>query len=211
MNMDFATSCPLVRPSLPRIRLLFVGSRFRSTLPSDGPSRFRPCASLVLHLHQVAQGTFTPRLPDMPGTQNASRRQGGGLKAVLDRGPNAPPSGLQAATKKRPRSAEQRNITGYDAMAFAHIDGHNCVLRVRATEDTSLCRRCSGHSSLCHDGIVESLPTPSFLLSELKISGLPNRASASLRASTQNPAVRVFDRRQDRTPPGCPVDDRDQI
>src|SRR5947209_7038930 len=72
MDMDFATSCPLVRPGLPRIRLLFEGSRFRSTLPSDGPSRFRPCASLVLHLHQVAQGTFTPRLPDMPGTQDAA-------------------------------------------------------------------------------------------------------------------------------------------
>jgi hypothetical protein len=70
--MDFANACPLVRPCLPRIRLLFVGSRFRSTLPSDGPSQFRPCASLVLHLHQVAQGTFTPRLPDMPGTQAAS-------------------------------------------------------------------------------------------------------------------------------------------
>src|SRR5208282_6621004 len=71
MDMDFATSCPLVRPSLPRIRLLFVGSRFRSTLPSDGPSRFRPCASLVLHLHQVAQGTFTPKLSDMSDTQGA--------------------------------------------------------------------------------------------------------------------------------------------
>src|SRR4051794_25484976 len=69
MDRDFATSCPLVRPALPRIRFLFVGSRFRSTLPSDGPSRFRPCASLVLHLHQVAQGTFTPRLLDMPSTQ----------------------------------------------------------------------------------------------------------------------------------------------
>jgi hypothetical protein len=86
MDMDFATSCPLVRPVLPHIRLLFVRSRFRSTLPSDGPSRFRPCASLVLHLHQVAQGTFTPRLLDMPSTQDATRRQGGGLKAVLDRG-----------------------------------------------------------------------------------------------------------------------------
>src|SRR4051794_34331692 len=73
MDMDFATSCPLVRPCLPRIRLLFVGSRFRSTLPSDGPSQFHPCASLVLHLHQVAQGTFTPRLPDMPGTQAGLR------------------------------------------------------------------------------------------------------------------------------------------
>src|SRR4051794_31866879 len=69
MDMDFATSCPLVRPALPHIRFLFVGSRFCSTLPSDGPSRFRPCASLVLHLHQVAQGTFTPRLLDMPSTQ----------------------------------------------------------------------------------------------------------------------------------------------
>src|SRR3954451_23076783 len=75
MDMDFATSCPLVRPALPRIRFLFVGSRFRSTLPSDGPSRFRPCASLVLHLHQVAQGTFTPRLLDMPSTQDAARRR----------------------------------------------------------------------------------------------------------------------------------------
>ena len=71
MDMDFATSCPLVRPVLPLIRLLFVGSRFRSTLPSDSPSRFCPCASLVLHLHQVAQGTFTPRLLGMPSTRDA--------------------------------------------------------------------------------------------------------------------------------------------
>src|SRR5262245_23642898 len=74
MDMDFATSCPLVRPALPRIRFLFVGSRLCSTLPSDGPSRFRPCALLVLHLHQVAQGTFTPKLSDMSDIQDAARR-----------------------------------------------------------------------------------------------------------------------------------------
>src|SRR5690242_15223768 len=61
MEMDFATSCPLVRPALPHIRFLFVGSRLCSTLPSDSPSRFCPCALLVLHLHQVAQGTFHPQ------------------------------------------------------------------------------------------------------------------------------------------------------
>jgi len=33
----------------------------------------------------------------------------------------------------------------------------------------------------------------------LKISGLPNRASASPSAATQNPAVSVFDSRQDNT------------
>src|SRR5208337_1415805 len=86
MDMDFATSCPLVRPVLPRIRLLFVRSRFRSTLPSDGPSQFRPCASLVLHLHQVAQGTFTPRLLDMPSTQDAARREERWPAAILDTG-----------------------------------------------------------------------------------------------------------------------------
>src|SRR4051812_1804732 len=68
MEMDFANDCPLVRPALPRIRFLFVGSQLCSTLPSDNPSRFCPCASLVLHLHQVAQGTFTPKLLGMPST-----------------------------------------------------------------------------------------------------------------------------------------------
>src|SRR5690242_4478783 len=81
MDLDFATGCPLVRPYLPQIRFRFVGSRFRSTLPSDGPSRFRPCASLVLHLHQVVRGTFTPKLLGMPSTQPLSR----GPSALLDR------------------------------------------------------------------------------------------------------------------------------
>ena len=94
MDMDFATSCPLVRPALPRIRFLFVRSRLCSTLPSDGPSRFRPCASLVLHLHQVAQGTFTPGTPGMPGTQDdpAGVAAGGGaLRASLtSNSPRAP-------------------------------------------------------------------------------------------------------------------------
>src|SRR4051794_35604251 len=69
MDMDFAISCSLVRPGLPHIRFLFVRSRLCSTLPSDPASRRRPCASLALHLHQVVQGTCTPRLSNMLGTQ----------------------------------------------------------------------------------------------------------------------------------------------
>src|SRR3954466_10641983 len=69
MDVDFAVSRPLVRPGLPHIRFLFVRSRLRSTLPSDPASRRRPCASLALHLHQVVQGTCTPRLSNMLGTQ----------------------------------------------------------------------------------------------------------------------------------------------
>src|SRR3954454_8748381 len=69
MDEDFAVSCPLVRPGLPDIRFLFVGSRFCSTLLSDPASRRRPCASLALHLHQVVQGTCTPKLSNMLGTQ----------------------------------------------------------------------------------------------------------------------------------------------
>ena len=69
MDRDFAVSCPLVRPGLPHIRFLFVRSRFCSTLLSDAASRRRPCASLALHLHQVVQGTCTPKLSNMLGTQ----------------------------------------------------------------------------------------------------------------------------------------------
>src|SRR4051812_18661326 len=69
MDGDFAVSRPLVRPGLPHIRFLFVRSRLRSTLPSDPASRRRPCASLALHLHQVVQGTCTPRLSNMLGTR----------------------------------------------------------------------------------------------------------------------------------------------
>jgi hypothetical protein len=69
MDEDFAVTCPLVRPGLPRIRFLFVRSRFGSTLLSDAASRRRPCASLALHLHQVVQGTCTPKLSNMLGTQ----------------------------------------------------------------------------------------------------------------------------------------------
>src|SRR3954466_16366320 len=69
MDGDFAVSCPLVRPGLPHIRFLFVRSRFCSTLLSDASSRRRPCALLALHLHQVVQGTCTPKRSNMLGTQ----------------------------------------------------------------------------------------------------------------------------------------------
>src|SRR3954467_11074759 len=111
MDRDFATSCPLVRPALPHIRFLFVGSRFCSTLPSDGPSRFRPCASLVLHLHQVAQGTFTPRLLDMPSPQagRAGDRPPARARAVHD---------LPRAAPQRRHAQRWSGVSGHDrAMA----------------------------------------------------------------------------------------------
>jgi hypothetical protein len=61
MEMDFANACPLVRPALPRIRFLFVGSRLCSTLPSDGPSRFRPCAGLSPPNCRIQAGASRPR------------------------------------------------------------------------------------------------------------------------------------------------------
>ena len=40
-------------------------------------SRLNLCASLVLHLHQVEQGTYTPKQINMPGTQKQTRDQFG--------------------------------------------------------------------------------------------------------------------------------------
>ena len=63
MDMGLSVICPLARLGMPRIQFLFVGSRLCSTLLSDTPSRDRcPCASLRLHLHQVGEGTSTPKL-----------------------------------------------------------------------------------------------------------------------------------------------------
>ena len=63
----------LVPLKLPTIRFLFVRSWFCSTLPSDDASRRRPCASLILHLHLVGQGTLTLKLKNMPGKPKKSR------------------------------------------------------------------------------------------------------------------------------------------
>src|SRR6185503_7729431 len=68
MDMGFAANGPLARRLEPPIRFLFIGPRVCSALPSDPTSRRRPCASLALHLHQVGQGTLTPKLSDMLGT-----------------------------------------------------------------------------------------------------------------------------------------------
>jgi hypothetical protein len=74
MDMGFAITCPLAPHRMPPIRFLSIGSRLCSTLPSDPASRRRPCASLLLHLHQVVEGTFTPELSNMLGAQEKARR-----------------------------------------------------------------------------------------------------------------------------------------
>src|SRR5215469_1849413 len=77
MVMDFAIIGSLVRPGRPRIWFLFVRSWLCSTLPSDPASRRRPCVSLVLHHHQVGQGTRIPKLLRMLGAPKKSPARGG--------------------------------------------------------------------------------------------------------------------------------------
>jgi hypothetical protein len=100
MDEDFAVTCPLVRPGLPQIRFLFVRSRFCSTLLSDAASRRRPCASLALHLHQVVQGTCTPKLSNMLGTQ-VSRSRGRRIAGFSSQ-PATPCGSLTFAAPARP-------------------------------------------------------------------------------------------------------------
>jgi len=68
MDMGFAVIGQLARRRMPQIRFLYIGWQVCSTLLSDPPSPERPCASLLLHLHQVVEGTFTPELSNMLGT-----------------------------------------------------------------------------------------------------------------------------------------------
>ena len=54
--------CVPARPdcTTPRIRFVSFALHVRSTLPSDAPSRERPCASLVLRLHAHLDGGLSP-------------------------------------------------------------------------------------------------------------------------------------------------------
>src|SRR5215467_8491625 len=72
MDMGFAVTCLLARHRMPQIRFLYIGSYVCSALLSDSPSPASPCASLLLHLHQVVEGTFTPGLSNMLGTHKKS-------------------------------------------------------------------------------------------------------------------------------------------
>src|SRR6516162_8422733 len=73
LDMGFAVICPLARHRMPLIRFLYMGSHVCSTLLSDPTSRRRPCASLLLHLHQVVEETYTPELSNMLGTQKEAQ------------------------------------------------------------------------------------------------------------------------------------------
>ena len=78
MDMGLSVKCPLARLGMPPIQFLFVGSRLCSTLLSDTLLRDRcPCASLRLHLHQVGEGTSTPKLMNMPSTP---KKGAGGIR-----------------------------------------------------------------------------------------------------------------------------------
>ena len=62
-------------PKLPYIRFLYIGSRVRSTLPSDPASRQSPFVTLVLHFHLVEQGTHTLKQINMPGRHTKKNTQ----------------------------------------------------------------------------------------------------------------------------------------
>ena len=141
MDMDFAVSCPLVRPALPRIRFLFVRSRFCSTLPSDSSSRFCPCASLVLHLHQVAQGTFTPKLPDMSDTQDAARRLTPVPRCGIRDDACARRSAARQVGTKGCRRQSNKGMTLTHAAAGWQRSGSNIVCRCKRIHAT--CRSLS--------------------------------------------------------------------
>ena len=103
MDMGLAVIGPLARLGMPPIQFLFVGSRLCSTLLSDTPSRDRcPCASLRLHLHQVGEGTFTPKLMNMPSTPK--------------------PPGRGAARSGRVATARDEGQSPKIGAARAHVD-----------------------------------------------------------------------------------------
>src|SRR5260370_9977017 len=77
MDVGFAIIRSLARHRWPQIQFLSIGSRVCSTLLSDLASRFSPCASLSLRLHQAVKRAFPSKLSNMLGTHE----KGTGLPA----------------------------------------------------------------------------------------------------------------------------------
>ena len=74
MDTDFAISCPLVRPRMPRIRFLYVRPRLCSTLPSDATSRWTPLRFANPSPPSGWIGDFHPQTVEHAGhTTNALR------------------------------------------------------------------------------------------------------------------------------------------
>jgi len=123
MDGDFAIHRSLVRAVLPRIRFLFIGSWLCSTLPSDAASRRRPCASLALHLHQIVQGTCTPKLSNMLGTRWPWR--------LPARAPSDPYVLILEHTVPQPTdSPPPKGPRGYPSESCGHADEPRCVRHV---------------------------------------------------------------------------------
>src|SRR5262249_25526385 len=68
MDVDFAISCPLVRPRLPLSGFCTSGRGFATRFLQLPPRRDAFAFLLILPPHQVGQGTFTPKLSIMLGT-----------------------------------------------------------------------------------------------------------------------------------------------
>src|SRR5260370_21954625 len=87
MDVGFAIMCSLARHRRPQIQFLSIGSRVCSTLLSDLPSRFGPCASLSLRLHQTVKRTLTSKLSNMLGTYTTGvQRRGAATLMFLSPG-----------------------------------------------------------------------------------------------------------------------------
>ena len=145
MDVDFANACPLVRPALPHTRFLFVGSRLCSTLPSDGPSRFRPCASLARISHTILADwadlrggllVFCRRGPPwrrqtrevLEIWPRKSRRGSAGL-GVMPRGLRVAAARCQAGEARALAAAARRVAAQPQAWAAGHADAIATLMR----------------------------------------------------------------------------------
>ena len=151
MDLNFVVISRLVRHRMPRIRFLSIGSRHCSTLPSHSASRRRPCVVLGLDLHQVVQGTFTLKLPNMLGTQKKGEAETRFPCVSVRARPRAREPRASRAKPSRSWSGRHRTIRSGHLAGFAGLGLGLLRLRVApGIPAPSTCRECPAvrrHSS----------------------------------------------------------------
>jgi hypothetical protein len=120
MDVGFAIIGSLARHRRPLIQFLSIRSRVCYALLSF-TSRFGPCASLSLHLHQAVNRTFTSKLPTLLGTPK-----------------KRPPGFVREASKSIPPRSQPRLRCRISAAAFAASERERVAARAAGSSRQSL-------------------------------------------------------------------------
>jgi hypothetical protein len=134
--------------------------------------RRRPCALLLLHLHQVVEGTFTPELSNMLGTPRKGPERSGPFVVY---GPGAALTRETAAVFRASSAPSKFALSLSVCSNPCRAACSSSLLRVRKTQMVSKTQARPAASPPLHDQPRRRIAGDGGLPPDVRQSGVPNR------------------------------------